>query len=203
MLERFGYLEKRNEAPTLRDLTTMTDQGDRLAHFLLKDEIEGFLYKEAELLDERRFEEWLDLLTEDIRYWMPMRRNVKFGESEREFTREGQDINWFDEGKDTLNRRVKQILTGIHWAEEPSSRICHMVSNVQLLEATPSVAQPSEVRVKSRFLIYRNRVETETDILVGKREDTLRHVGGAWMIAERKVVLDQSVLLAKNLTFFF
>ena len=78
----------------------MTDQGDRLAHFLLKDEIEGFLYKEAELLDERRFEEWLDLLTEDIRYWMPMRRNVKFGESEREFTREGQDINWFDEGKD-------------------------------------------------------------------------------------------------------
>jgi 3-phenylpropionate/cinnamic acid dioxygenase small subunit len=44
---------------------------------------------------------------------------VKYGEEEREFTRSTTDINWFDEGKDTLSRRVKQIQTGIHWAEEP------------------------------------------------------------------------------------
>jgi 3-phenylpropionate/cinnamic acid dioxygenase small subunit len=62
---------------------------------------------------------------------------------------------------------------------------------------------PAEVTVKSRFLIYRNRVETETDFLVGKREDLLRRVGGGWRIARRKIILDQSVLLAKNLTFFF
>ena len=68
---------------------------------LLKHQVEEFLYHEAEVLDERRYEEWLDLLADDVRYWMPMRRNVKFGELEREFTREGQDINWFDEGKDT------------------------------------------------------------------------------------------------------
>ena len=54
------------------------------------------------------------------------------------------------------------------------SRISHLVSNVQVLEATPSVADPRDVLVKCRFLIYRNRVETETDILVGKREDLLR-----------------------------
>ena len=53
------------------------------------------------------------------------------------------------------------------------------------------------------ILIYRNRVETETDILVGKREDLLRRVDGAWRIARRKIILDQSVLLVKNLTFFF
>ena len=52
---------------------------ERINRLLLKDEIEQFLYQEAELLDERRFEEWLDFLTEDIRYWMPMRRNVKSG----------------------------------------------------------------------------------------------------------------------------
>jgi 3-phenylpropionate/cinnamic acid dioxygenase small subunit len=57
--------------------------------------------------------------------------------------------------------------------------------------------------VKSRFLIYRNRVETETDILVGKREDRLVRAGEDWRIARRKIVLDQSVLLTKNLTFFF
>jgi len=176
---------------------------ERIDRLLLKDDIEQFLYEEAELLDERRFEDWLDLLTDDIRYWMPMRRNVKFGELDREFTREGHDINWFDEGKDTLVRRVKQILTGVHWAEEPLSRICHSVSNVQILEATPSMSQPTEVTVKCRFLIYRNRVETETDILVGKREEVLRNVDGQWKIAQRKIILDQNVLLAKNLTFFF
>mgnify|MGYP000032326860 FL=1 len=175
----------------------------RIDYLLLKDEIEQFLYQEAELLDERQFEDWLDLLTEDIRYWMPMRRNVKFGELDREFTREGQDINWFDEGKDTLVRRVNQILTGVHWAEEPLSRICHSVSNVQVLKATPSVSQATEVNVKCRFLIYRNRVQTETDFLVGKREEVLRSVDGQWKIAQRKIILDQNVLLAKNLTFFF
>ncbi|MBI1733765.1 MAG: hypothetical protein HYR51_01200 [Candidatus Rokubacteria bacterium] len=56
--------------------------------------------------------------------------------------------------------------------------------------------------VKCRFLVYRNRVETETDLLVGKREDVLRRAEGRWRIARRMIVLDQSVLLAKNLTFF-
>ena len=78
-----------------------------------------------------------------------------------------------------------------------------MVSNVQVLQATPSPSEPQKVTIKSRFLIYRNRVQTETDFLVGKREDTLRQVDGEWRIAQRKVILDQNVLLAKNLTFFF
>jgi 3-phenylpropionate/cinnamic acid dioxygenase small subunit len=173
-----------------------------LDRLLLKEEIEAFLYHEAELLDERRYEEWLDLFTEDAHYFMPMRRNVPHDEPEREFTRAGLDVNWFDEGKDTLTRRVKQILTGIHWAEEPPSRICHMISNVQVVAPAASPA-PDEITVKSRFLVYRNRVETETDFLVGKREDQLRRVNGGWKIARRKIVLDQSVLLAKNLTVFF
>jgi len=181
----------------------MADQREDMAQLLLERQVANFLYHEAELLDERRCEEWLNLLADDVRYWMPMRRNVKFGELEREFTREGQDVNWFDEGKETLTRRVQQILTGVHWAEEPLSRICHMISNVQLLGATPSMLEPSEVTVKSRFLIYRNRVETETDILVGKREDVLRRIDGQWKISRRKIILDQNVLLSKNLTFFF
>src|SRR5260370_24660473 len=121
---------------------------------------------------------------------MRMRRNDKFGEEGREFTRETIDIAWFDEGKDTLTRRVGQIQTGIHWAEEPQSRIAHLVSNVQLVEASPSVAEPQEIAVKCRFLVYRNRVETETDLLVGKREDVLRRVGDDCQIARRKIILD-------------
>ena len=179
------------------------NRDEQTARLLLKQEIEEFLYYEADLLDERRYEDWLALVAEDVRYWMPMRRNVKVDDIERELTREGLDISWFDEGKETLTRRVRQIQTGIHWAEEPVSRISHMVSNVRLLEASPTWADPVEVTVRCRFLIYRNRVETETDILVGKREDLLRRVDGQWQIARRKIVLDQSVLLTKNLTFFF
>ena len=148
-----------------------------VARLVLKDEIEQFLFAEAELLDAREYEQWLSLLDDDIRYWMPMRRNVKFGELEREYTREGQDISWFDEGKDTLTRRVNQILTGVHWAEEPLSRICHIVSNVQILDASPSMSEAEEVSIRCRFIIYRNRIETETDFLVGKREETLRKRG--------------------------
>jgi 3-phenylpropionate/cinnamic acid dioxygenase small subunit len=181
----------------------VTATAPALTRLLVRQEIEEFLYREADLLDDRRYEEWLALFTDDARYWMPMRRNVPRDEPEREFTREGADVNWFDEGKETLTRRVQQILTGVHWAEEPPSRICHMVSNVEVLTMSPAGPSPAEVVVKSRFLVYRNRVETETDLLVGKREDVLRRVDGHWKIARRKIVLDQSVLLAKNLTFFF
>ena len=181
----------------------MVTTNDPLAMLLLKQDVEAFLFHEANLLDDRRYEDWLALLTDDVRYWVPMRRNVKFGELEREFTREGQDINWFDEGKATLTQRVNQILTGVHWAEEPLSRISHLVTNVEIIEATPTAAEPEEVSLRCRFIIYRNRVETETDILVGRREDTLRRVDGGWQIAKRRVLLDQNVLLAKNLTFFF
>ena len=174
-----------------------------LEHLLLVREIEEFLYHEADVLDDRQFEAWLDLLTNDIRYWMPMRRNVKFGEQARENTRERQDMNWFDEGKMTLQQRVQQIMTGIHWAEEPASRVTHMVTNVEVVDAVPSVAAPSEVTVTCRFLVYRNRLQDETDFLVGKRRDVLRKVDGAWKIARREIFLDQTVLLAKNLTVFF
>src|SRR5882762_9572762 len=179
------------------------NRDEHISRLLLKQEIEEFLYYEADLLDERRYEDWLALVAEDVRYWMPMRRNVKVDDIEREFTREGLDISWFDEGKETLTRRVRQIQTGIHWAEEPVSRISHLLSNVQLIDVNPSAAEPAEVSVRCRFLVYRNRVETETDILVGKREDLLRRVGSDWRIAHRKILLDQNVLLSKNLTFFF
>jgi 3-phenylpropionate/cinnamic acid dioxygenase small subunit len=185
------------------EVADVSDTASDLARLLLKEEVESFLYHEAELLDERRYEEWLDLFTPDLHYWMPMRRNVPRDEPEREYTRHGTDVNWFDEGKDTLTRRVRQVLTGVHWAEEPPSRICHIVSNVQILHTSATAATPAEIGVKSRFIVYRNRVETETDFLVGKREDLLRRADGGLQIARRKIILDQNVLLAKNLTVFF
>ena len=165
----------------------------------LKDQAEEFLYAEADLLDQRRFREWLELLTDDVVYFMPMRRNVKHGQhAQHENTRFGEEISWFEEDKWTLAKRVEQIQTGVHWAEEPLSRVCHMVSNVRILETKSD----REIVVGSRFLVYQNRNEYENYTLVGKRTDTLRKVGGAWKLARREILLDQSVLLAKNLTVF-
>ena len=92
---------------------------DLLSHeeLLLRLEIEDFFYMEADLLDEHRYEEWLDLFTEDARYHAPMKRNVSSKEMDTELTREKIEMSWFDEGKDTLVKRVAQIRTGVHWAE--------------------------------------------------------------------------------------
>lgn len=173
--------------------------GDRMGRLVLVRDIEEFLFHEADLLDTRRFSDWLDLLADDIRYFMPLQRNVRFSEQSRARTVEGQDINWYDEDKFTLEQRVRQIESGLHWAEEPLSRTSHMVSNVRLVRQSDD---GQEYQVDLRFLVYRNRLESETDIFIGKRQDTLRRAGDSWKIARRVVELDQSVLLAKNLTFF-
>jgi 3-phenylpropionate/cinnamic acid dioxygenase small subunit len=175
-----------------------------LAWYELKQEIEEFLYQEADLLDGRKFREWLDLLAEDLVYFMPIRRNVKFGEhDERENTRQGEGISWFDEDKWTVIKRVEQILTGVHYAEEPLSRVTHMVSNIRLLDIKPSVEDPEEVTVGSRFLVFQSRVEYENYTFIGRRTDTLRRNGDSWLIARRELILEQNVLLAKNLSILF
>ncbi len=180
-----------------------------LAWLELKQDIEDFLYHEADLLDQRRFKEWLELLAEDLVYFMPIRRNVKFGQhAERENTRQGEGISWFDEDKWTLTKRVEQILTGVHYAEEPLSRVTHMVSNVRLLEVSPSAEDARDVTVGCRFLVHQNRVEYETTTFIGRRTDKLRRSGCAasgasWQIVRRELILEQNVLLAKNLSVFF
>jgi 3-phenylpropionate/cinnamic acid dioxygenase small subunit len=173
--------------------------------FALQAELADLLYTEAALLDERRYEEWLDFIAEDIVYFVPMQRNVKVGDhAARERTREGLDMHWFEDDKWTLSKRVEQIRTGVHWAEEPLSRVTHVVSNVQVLTASPSVEDAAEVDVGARFIVYQNRVEYEENFFVGKRVDTLRRADTAlgWELVRRDITLDQNVLLAKNLTIF-
>lgn len=167
-------------------------------HLSLVKSIEDFIYLEADLLDERRFDEWLDLLHPDLEYAMPVRQNVHSSQTDREFTSEGRDVMWFDEDKETLTKRVRQLQTGEHWAEEPVSRISHLVTNIRVVDVG------DQVEVSSRFLVYRNRVDIEADTLIGRRRDWLiRSSSDSWLLRRRVVLLDQSVLLAKNLTLFF
>jgi len=170
----------------------------------LRMEVEEFLYDEAELLDTRQFDEWLDTLDEDLVYFMPMMSNVKAGEhDERELTRFEKDMSWFNEGKWTLTKRVEQIQTGVHWAEEPLSRLNRLVSNVQVTGQRINEQGQKEIQVRSRLILYQNRTEYEQYYFSTRRYDILRQVEGHWKLLRREIHLSQSVLLAKNLTMFF
>lgn len=173
-----------------------------IQEYLLERDIRNFYYQEADLLDDRDFDAWLDLFTDDVRYWMPLARNVQFRRGE-EYSREGVDSAWIDEDKLTLRQRVQQLATGIHWAEEPRSRMSHLITNVRILDVRHDSEGAAQLTAKCRFLVYRNRMESEVDILVGKRKDTLRRTDTGWRVCRREIYLDQNVLMAKNLTTFF
>ena len=162
-------------------------------------DVQEFLHREADLLDARRFDEWLGLLDEAVTYRAPLARNVKHGLHEREYTRAGETA-WFDEGIETLRQRVAQMNSGAHWVEEPVSRVSHLITNVRIVEAGPQPQAPERVRVRCRFLVYVNRLQAETTLLVGKRVDTLVRAGDDWRILAREIFLDQNVLQAKALS---
>jgi 3-phenylpropionate/cinnamic acid dioxygenase small subunit len=173
-------------------------------------EVEQFLYREARLLDERRFDEWLALLTDDIHYWMAARSNryprrskaisildpARYVEDD---SVQDDELAILDETKQTLVDRVRRLDTGMAWAEDPPSRTRHLITNIELAPGPTA----TEVRVYSNFIVYRTRAETEQDFYVGARSDVLRRVDGDWKIAARRVTLDQNVLLAKNISNFF
>jgi len=176
----------------------------------LSREIERFLFREARLLDERRFHEWLELLTDDVHYWMGSRSN-RYPKSskaiaildpdryvEDDLTKENE-LAILDEDKASLAGRVARLDTGMAWAEDPPSRSRHLITNIEVEPGDTA----QEVKAYSNFLVYRSRAETEQDFYVGARRDVLRRVAGAWKIAGRKVILDQNVLLAKNVSLFF
>lgn len=176
----------------------------------LTHEVEQLLYREARLLDEPRFHQWLELFTDDARYWMGGRSN-RYPKSskaiaildpnryvEDDLTREGE-LCIPDETRETLARRVARVDTGMTWAEDLASRTRHLMANI---EVEPGDAV-SELKVYCNFIVYHSRAETEQDFYVGARRDILRRVDGALKIARRKLTLDQNVLSAKNVSIFF
>jgi 3-phenylpropionate/cinnamic acid dioxygenase small subunit len=159
-------------------------------------ELNQFYIREAWLLDERKFKEWLDLFTDDVLYFMPRRKNVLRREQHRELTQMG-DLAILEEDRRYLEMRVARLETGMAWAEDPPSRTRHLVGN---LEA--KAVDNGEVEARTAFLVYRSHLETDHQLLSGCREDRVRRVAGIWKVARRTIVLDANVLLDKNLSVF-
>lgn len=169
-----------------------------IADVVLHYELEQMLFAEARALDERRYDDWLGYLTDDVTYWMPVRSTRTRADMEHEFTRPGEAA-LFDEDRKLLEARVYKLATGSAWAEDPPSRTRHSVTNVQVEERHGA----DEVTIVCNFTLFRSRLDTEQDLWSGRRRDRLRRVGGQWKLARREIYLDHTVLTAKNLSTFF
>jgi len=87
--------------------------------------IERFLYREAWLLDERRFEDWRDLFTEDGHYWVPARP---------EQTGWASEVSLFLDDRQNIQARIDRLRHPRIHAQTPPSRTVHAVTNIHLSE---------------------------------------------------------------------
>ena len=152
--------------------------------------IEQLLYREAHLLDERRFREWLDLFTDDVEYLMPLTEHVQGNVAPA-----GHPI--IKDDKNTLRARVAKDETGWSHVEIPVSMTCHLISNILIDEA-----DDGEASVKSSFIVRQARKLRDEAWWVGRRHDRLRRVDGQWLIARRCIRLDATVL-PRGVSIFF
>ncbi|MCX4091053.1 3-phenylpropionate/cinnamic acid dioxygenase subunit beta [Nocardia sp. alder85J] len=174
---------------------------DRDLHF----EVEQLYYLEAELLDENRFTDWLDLLADDLDYWMPTRTNRLRRQQALSVAARGE-AGYYDETKDSLAWRIRRFDSGMAWSEDPPSRTRHLVTNVVAHHVDPD-EHPGftvdDLLVRSAFLVYRNRLEREENVFAGQRTDILRRTADGLRVARRTILLDQNILQAKNISTFF
>jgi 3-phenylpropionate/cinnamic acid dioxygenase small subunit len=180
----------------------MTDVADTLtlpdvaARMHLQWQVEQFLFEEARMLDERRFNEWLGLFSVDATYRAPVR-----------VTREEVgdagvgDLCFFDDGYGELELRVQGLQVRSAWAEIPPSRSRRMISNV-LVEPAPDGSD--DVLVRSNFFVHRSRLETVEHFFSGCRRDVLRPQGdGRFQIRAREILFDNVGFKTDNISLMF
>jgi 3-phenylpropionate/cinnamic acid dioxygenase small subunit len=159
------------------------------------NDVVEFLYPEAELLDDRRHEEWLDLLAEDVRYVVPVRVTTAHSLE----TSMSKDMCHFDEDLYSLSKRVERFKTEHAWAEDPPSRTRRFITNIRAWEG----ASPDELIAGSSLLLFRSRGDIhDHDLLSASRTDVLRRDVDALKLVRREVLLDESVLRTQNLAIF-
>jgi ethylbenzene dioxygenase beta subunit len=160
-------------------------------------EVEQFLYREVRLFEAERYTEWLSTLTEDIRYWMPVVQARYRADKQPRFSE--TRMAHFDEDMLSLRRRVTRALHPTAWAEDPPTRSCYSVSNIEVM-ATDA---PEEFEVQSVMLNCRGRGETDEDWIMVRRKDRIRRVEGELKLARREIYATQAVILSKNINILF
>jgi benzoate/toluate 1,2-dioxygenase subunit beta len=120
----------------------------------LHHEVEQFLYRQAELLDTKQWQAWIDLFADDGVYWMPADPAHKHWDGVPSI---------FAEDRNLMAVRMKRVLHPDAWSQRPLWGTNHVVSNV-ILEKT----SPDDIVVRSRFH------------MMELRRDDVRHFAGAY-----------------------
>jgi 3-phenylpropionate/cinnamic acid dioxygenase small subunit len=126
----------------------------------LQQEVEQFLYRQAELLDTKQWQAWIDLFADDGVYWMPADPAHKHWDGVPSI---------FAEDKNLMNVRMKRVLHPDAWSQRPLWATNHVVSNT-IIESYES----DELIVRSRFH------------MMELRRDDVRHFAGAYRHHLRK-----------------
>jgi p-cumate 2,3-dioxygenase subunit beta len=143
-------------------------------------QIERFFVEEAALLDEWQLEEWLALFAEDARYLIPS--------LDRPQSDHRTALFLIADDRKTLESRVRQLLGGQTWAENPRSRTRRLVTNFRILDEGAD-----SITATANFAVWRFQHEA-TDVYVGRYLNVLVRAGAGLMFRERRVVLDLETL---------
>ncbi len=146
----------------------------------LREQVEDFLFREAELLDDWRLDEWVSLFTEDGRYVVPT-TDLPDGDPQR-------DLVFIDDDITRLRARAVRLNSRHAHREYPWSRTRRFVSNVRVEENGNG-----ELSVTANVMVYRFR-SGEGAPYVGSVHYTLRRNGQGFKIAYRRAVLDLEAL---------
>lgn len=168
------------------------ERQDVLEEMLTAYEVRQFLYREAQLLDDRELEEWFSLFAEDIRYRAPIR-------IQKETLNDvySDDSYYFDEDWGSLQMRVKRYGSEYAWAERPPSRTRRVVGNVRIRESVDAI------EVSNNVMIYIDREETrEYTFVTAERRDRLRRTDHGFEITEREILLDSDIWPSAKISIF-
>src|SRR2546422_1961061 len=151
-----------------------------------RHQIENFLYREARLMDEHAYDEWLALWAEDVLYWVPC--NADDIDPQRH-------VSIIYDNRPSLEDRIERLKSGAAYAQEPKSRLRRVVSNVEIEEG-----ENGEVIVYSNFNLTELR-RGKQDTFAGRTIHRLRPEGGSFKIAYKKGLLVNNNEVIDNLTF--
>lgn len=146
-----------------------------------RDEIEDFLFAEAELLDEWRLPEWLALFTEDAIYYVPSTDVAPDSSPDK-------NLFYVADDRFRLSERVKRLMKRQAHAEFPHSRTRHLVSNVRIRKRSDT-----ELEVGAAFITYRTK-DGITDTYFGSNRYRLVVDNGQLRIKEKRCLLDSDGL---------
>ncbi|MBW7836485.1 MAG: aromatic-ring-hydroxylating dioxygenase subunit beta [Sphingomonadales bacterium] len=151
----------------------------------LKSRIEDFLTHEAALLDDKRFDEWLELYDEDAHYWAPVLPDA----AER-----GECMAHFDEERSFMEARIQRLSLPNAYSEHPPSRTCRIISNIQVVDEDRD--GDGNVQVRANLIVHEFRMrvtgEPTRALYAGAVRYTLRPKGEAFRIHAKRIDLIDS-----------